>query len=75
MGERVRRDTTLRLALDAVVADGGGRVQRARDLGLRRCLQQARVGRVSGPYARVAVGLELDPYRLAGGRGNGRGDA
>src|SRR5690348_8233905 len=69
MRERVRRHATLRLLLDAVVADGRRRVERVRDLGLRRGDEIARVGGVLGPHAGVAVGLQLGAYGLALGAG------
>src|SRR5580692_986111 len=50
-------------ALEPVIPDGGGRAQRRVDVA--RFEQVPLAGRM-GPDARVAVGLELEPYRAAG---------
>ena len=60
MREGLRHDAALRLALDHVVADGGGRVQPFLDVArLQPALDL--VGEVR-PHAGEAVGLQLDPH-------------
>src|SRR5215211_4393515 len=61
----LRIDLALRGLLDAVVADGGGRVERLVDVLLRDALEQAGLHGVRLPDPCVAVGLELGPYRRA----------
>ena len=60
MGEGIRDDSALALALQAVVADGGGRVQRFLDVA---GLDDVTLLGVIGPDAGEAIGLELDPDR------------
>ncbi len=57
-----RFDLPLGLLLDAVVADGGGRIERLGDLVLAERSQEPGLDRVRRPHAGVAVGLELRPH-------------
>ena len=65
-------DVAAALLLDPVVADGLGGVQRLADVGLvdrledLDALRVVGAGRAAGPHAGVAVGLELEPDRVAG---------
>ena len=58
MGKRFRDDTSLRLSLNAVIADRRGRPQTF--LGVTR-FEQSALGRIVTPHASVAVRLELLP--------------
>src|SRR2546422_4660905 len=57
-------DTTLRLLLDAIVADGRRGVERLRDLRVRGLYEVSGVGGVLRPDPRKAVGLELETNGL-----------
>ena len=63
VGPALRIDTARGALLDAVVADGGGRVQPVRDVLVGQVLDEAGLDRVRGPDAGVAVGLQLQPHR------------
>src|SRR5215218_4092128 len=65
VGPGVGVDLARRGFLDPVVADGCGRVERVRDLGVGERLEIAGRGGVVPPDAREAVGLELGPDGLA----------
>src|SRR5438309_8759 len=57
-------NATLRLLLDAIVANGCGGIQRLADLGVGGRLEITGVRGMPGPDAGKAVGLKLDPHRL-----------
>src|SRR5262245_16960763 len=59
MGPRLGRHPTLRLALNAVVADGRGGIQSGGDVRLAGRGEVAGIRTVTGPRAGQAVGLEL----------------
>ncbi len=60
MGPALAVDAAGRALLDAVVADGGGRVQAILDVGRRELLDVAGLYGVGRPDAGVAVGLQLE---------------
>src|SRR5215213_357495 len=62
---RLRVHLALRLALNAIVADGACRVERGCDVRLRDAGDEARLLCMIGPDAREAVGLELRAHRAA----------
>src|SRR5438045_7804792 len=51
---------TLRLLLDAIVADRSRGIERLGDLDVGRCVEVARVRGVPCPHSREAVSLQLD---------------
>lgn len=57
-------DATLRLGLDAVIADRGRGIERFRYVRAGQWLKVLGLGRVVRPDACVAVRLEFDPNRL-----------
>src|SRR5919204_6473530 len=59
----LRHDVALRLALDTVVAHRRRGVERLRDLGVRRLLEEPRVRGVTRPDSGEAIRLELRPDR------------
>src|SRR5829696_2574973 len=63
MGEAVRHDPALRLALQAVVADRRGGGQRLLDVAVVDHLAATGGVGAVGPDAGKAVGLQLDPHR------------
>ncbi len=64
MGETVGHDAALRLLLQPVVADRGGRGHRLIDVLVGELERAARIfAGVIGPHAGQAIGLQFDPHR------------
>ena len=63
MRERIGRDASLRLLLDAIVADGSRGIEASRDIGVGQPHDVACLNRVIGPNAGEAIGLQLGSDR------------